>query len=504
MAAEETRIYDMLRNKAKDMGHPAGELSDEAWEKYAKMSYKRSVLNDSKLIITDYIMGRLSPVDLAEAMANDDKLRYTISDVCRMRLEPADIDIQHNGKYIDIGAGVKTFWSEMKVPIPSEVEAARDLRNIYFGIEAARATMDVEKEAPEEISEESEDESKEEPKKSFRDRIREAKQKAAQKGIDILTPMAENPEDESETESKQEEQESNQFEELLAMGLTPEQAMQAYQGILTNKCAMEIENIAMTVEASKDPDLEESERVKALKAAGVSEDAAEEMVQDTPKKGPELRTDYTEEELNQPMNDQIAEILDQIQEHASRDNQKGFHKGPEESPAQAPRKDIHSQYRSDNKPESSKGDSKRLRKNYVKGEFEGKEVRFKGSWSNHTFSEDEVIKLLAGESISFMYTNSSGEEKEVSGKLEYQSYEGRDFLGFKANFNKQQKTVEAPALEHNDDSLFDAQAEALMMEEEASVSLDEANKLFDDSENLTLTDADVAEIPNGEDMPFAK
>ena len=80
-----------------------------------------------------------------------------------------------------------------------------------------------------------------------------------------------------------------------------------------------------------------------------------------------------------------------------------------------------------------------LREGYVRGTFQGKEVTFKGSFSDHTFTEDEAAKLLKGETITVPYTAKSGERKTVSGRLALQSYEGKSYYGFKPDFGSRRK-----------------------------------------------------------------
>lgn len=77
-----------------------------------------------------------------------------------------------------------------------------------------------------------------------------------------------------------------------------------------------------------------------------------------------------------------------------------------------------------------------LKEGYVRGIFKGKEVvTFKGSWSDHVFTQDEVNRLLAGETISIQYTSKKdGKPTTATGKLEWQTYQGRKYLGFKADF----------------------------------------------------------------------
>lgn len=68
------------------------------------------------------------------------------------------------------------------------------------------------------------------------------------------------------------------------------------------------------------------------------------------------------------------------------------------------------------------------------GVFEGKEITFKRTWSSHTFTDEEVTKLLAGETISFDFVTSKGKNMTVSGKLAHQTYNGNPFVGFEADF----------------------------------------------------------------------
>ena len=53
----------------------------------------------------------------------------------------------------------------------------------------------------------------------------------------------------------------------------------------------------------------------------------------------------------------------------------------------------------------------------------------------HEFSEDEIAQLLAGKKITFTGTTKGGKEMMVGGGLAVQTYEGRKFVGFKAEFD---------------------------------------------------------------------
>lgn len=76
------------------------------------------------------------------------------------------------------------------------------------------------------------------------------------------------------------------------------------------------------------------------------------------------------------------------------------------------------------------------REGYVNGTFKGKTATIKGSWGGHTFTKDELDKLFAGQTITITYQKKKGGEGEVSGALAWQTYEGKKFLGFQADFGK--------------------------------------------------------------------
>lgn len=65
----------------------------------------------------------------------------------------------------------------------------------------------------------------------------------------------------------------------------------------------------------------------------------------------------------------------------------------------------------------------------VEGVWNGKNVKFKRTWSGHRFSDEEVSALLAGDSITFNVTGKYG-NYDVKGKLARQTYKGRKYVGF--------------------------------------------------------------------------
>lgn len=70
-------------------------------------------------------------------------------------------------------------------------------------------------------------------------------------------------------------------------------------------------------------------------------------------------------------------------------------------------------------------------KEKAEGTFAGIQIKFNRVWGEHRFSDDEVQKLLAGETIHITGKKKNGDSFECDGKLTEQEYEGRKFWGFK-------------------------------------------------------------------------
>lgn len=74
--------------------------------------------------------------------------------------------------------------------------------------------------------------------------------------------------------------------------------------------------------------------------------------------------------------------------------------------------------------------------NKVSGTWNGKTVKIKKEWGGHTFTEEELKKLFAGETISFeTISRNTNMKYTATGKLTEQTYEGRKFVGFTPEFN---------------------------------------------------------------------
>ena len=67
---------------------------------------------------------------------------------------------------------------------------------------------------------------------------------------------------------------------------------------------------------------------------------------------------------------------------------------------------------------------------YATGTWNGKQVKFKKSWSGKTFSDEDVANLLAGKEIILYGVNGKSGPFNVKGKLNEQSFKGVKFVGF--------------------------------------------------------------------------
>lgn len=73
---------------------------------------------------------------------------------------------------------------------------------------------------------------------------------------------------------------------------------------------------------------------------------------------------------------------------------------------------------------------------YCEGTWRKKKIRFKRSWGGHRFTDQECQTLLAGGEVSFPAKSKAGNDYTAVGKLEEQTFNGRKFVGFKADFGK--------------------------------------------------------------------
>ncbi|MFB8191368.1 DNA topoisomerase [Microbacterium sp. NPDC055988] len=75
------------------------------------------------------------------------------------------------------------------------------------------------------------------------------------------------------------------------------------------------------------------------------------------------------------------------------------------------------------------------------GTWQGCEVSFAREWGGHRFTDDEVARLLAGETIEFNARSAQGTTYDVFGALAEQQHKGRTFVGFaKQGFGRRDAT----------------------------------------------------------------
>ncbi len=72
-----------------------------------------------------------------------------------------------------------------------------------------------------------------------------------------------------------------------------------------------------------------------------------------------------------------------------------------------------------------------VKKDKVHGEWQGKSISFNRTWGQHTFTDEEVEKLLANESITFTTKTKGGKVTTVTGKLADQTFKNQKYVGFK-------------------------------------------------------------------------
>ncbi|MFD1319146.1 DNA topoisomerase [Loigolactobacillus zhaoyuanensis] len=73
----------------------------------------------------------------------------------------------------------------------------------------------------------------------------------------------------------------------------------------------------------------------------------------------------------------------------------------------------------------------------AQGQYQdGSTVEFNSTWSGHKFSAEEIRSLLHGDVISFNATSKYGKTYTATGSLKQQTFKGKKFWGFKADFGK--------------------------------------------------------------------
>ena len=71
----------------------------------------------------------------------------------------------------------------------------------------------------------------------------------------------------------------------------------------------------------------------------------------------------------------------------------------------------------------------------INGIWKGKPVFIKDNWSGHSFTDEELNRLFNDETITIQAVNKNGKNFIVSGKLDYNTWNGHTYIGFSPNFN---------------------------------------------------------------------
>lgn len=84
------------------------------------------------------LRGEIEDREFAYELATDEKLRITTNNLVQQVLHPTPIEVIHGrpDQFVDIAAGVSTFWKEMHNEIPIKIENAAAVENVIMNINA--------------------------------------------------------------------------------------------------------------------------------------------------------------------------------------------------------------------------------------------------------------------------------------------------------------------------------------------------------------------------------
>lgn len=370
---------------------------------------------EAKILLEDRLMGEIDDAEFAYRMAQDDNLRKTVKLLTQQVLDsdPKQIEPTVNGSFLNFRAGISTFWEEMQRKTPIERENAVEIEQVLLNLESG-FDEDI---APD-------------TRKLF---LKEAGLTSEQ--VEDFVPLSEY----IIYETKMMDQVRDQVRADLDMG-TDQPLSEAEQLVVD---AVSEDRMYAGNKPVRDGYLRgkyegQSVDIKGSWASHTFTDAEAAKLF----AGETIEFDYTKR------NGQIGHVSGKLEWQSYQGKEfLGFN--ADFSKKQAPKQEqssdgfVPSQSEQGNpfegqSTDKAPADIKPVRDGYLRGEFEGEHVDIKGSWASHTFTDEEAVKLFAGETIDFDYTKKNGKIGHVSGKLEWQSYQGREFLGFHADFSKKQ------------------------------------------------------------------
>ena len=401
--------------------------SDHVERVRANMTSKAEVVAttiEAKILLEDRLMGEIDDAEFAYRMVQDDNLRKTVKLLTQQILDsdPKQIAPTVDGSFLNLRAGVSTFWEEMQRKTPIERENAVEIEQVLLNLESG-FDEDI---APD-------------TRKLF---LKEAGLTSEQ--VEDFVPLSEY----IIYETKMMDQVRDQVRADLDMG-TDQPLSEAEQLVVD---AVSEDRMYAGNKPVRDGYLRGKYEGQSVDIKGswgshtfTDEEAAKLFAGET------IAFDFTKK------NGQIDQVSGKLEWQSYKGKEfLGFQ--ADFSKKQAPKQEQSSdgfvllQSEQGNpfegqSTDKAPADIKPVRDGYLRGEFEGNRVNIKGSWASHTFTDEEAAKLFAGETIDFDYTKKNGQTGHVFGKLEWQSYQGKEFLGFQADFSKKQAPKQEQPLE---------------------------------------------------------
>ena len=94
---------------------------------------------EAKLLLEDHMMGNIEDAEFAYQLAQDGCLRKTMTQLTEQILQPTPVESRpfvHKNSFINIGAGLSAYWTEMQKKLPIEIDEASQVENILMSVNA--------------------------------------------------------------------------------------------------------------------------------------------------------------------------------------------------------------------------------------------------------------------------------------------------------------------------------------------------------------------------------
>lgn len=106
----------------------------------ANMTRKSEVIAttiEAKLMLQDKMLDEIPEAEFAYRLAQDENLRKTVNLLTQEILQPTPLEAspaRKDNPFINIGAGLSAYWTEMQQKLPIEIENASQVENILMNI----------------------------------------------------------------------------------------------------------------------------------------------------------------------------------------------------------------------------------------------------------------------------------------------------------------------------------------------------------------------------------